>query len=151
MNEYISDPDGDSVEFAVEVDPNYIAKVTVTDGIFEINPLDYGTANIKVIASDDVGASVETSFSILVREGSEIVDVYPNPVYNNLYVRPGTEGSYKVVISNTAGGVLFNDTIELSPFSPLQVSMSEQPVGTYYVSVISQVDGTEYKGSVIKY
>lgn len=151
MNEYISDPEGGVINFTAEVDPDYIAEITIEGGIFDIRPLDYGVAEVKVTGADDVGASVEMSFNILVREGSEMVDIYPNPVYDNLYIRPGVEGLYKVFINNTAGGVLFDDTVELSPFSPLQIGMSERPVGTYYVSVVSVEDGTEYKGSVVKY
>ena len=97
-----------------------------------------------------MGDPFETEVKILVRDATEIVDVYPNPVYNELNIRPGDAGKYKIVVSNTSGGVLFNDTVNASPFAPLTLDMSTRPMGVYNISVTAE-DGTEFKTNVVKY
>lgn len=151
MNDYISDPDGEPLNFTFEVASESIASVVQTAGYFDIKSLAYGSTEVFVTASDAVGKSVELTFTVLVREGDTMADIYPNPVYKDLYIRPGVEGTYKIVVSNTAGGVLYNDVTEASPFSPLLINMVDQPVGVYNITIVSQEDGTEYKSSVVKY
>lgn len=151
MNEYIADPDGEPLTFEYQVAPTSLVSVSEAAGYFDITSKQYGVSTIKVVAKDAVGKSVEMSFQVLVREGENMVDVYPNPVYDNLYIRPGVEGEYEIIVSDVAGAVIFNDTLEASPFSPLTLNMLDRAVGVYNVYVKSVADGTEYKGNVVKY
>lgn len=151
MNDYISDPDGEPLNFTFEVSSENIASIVQTAGYFDIKSLAYGNTEVVVTASDAIGKSVELTFSVIVREGSVMADIYPNPVYDELHIRPGVEGTYKIVVSNTAGGVLYNDVIDVSPFNPFVMNVVDQPVGVYNILIVSQEDGSEYKGSVVKY
>lgn len=148
--DYITDTDGDSLSFTYELDKANVVSVRQTGSSFELTSLNYGSAVLTVIASDGVGDPFKTKVDILVRDASEIVDVYPNPVYDKLNIRPGDAGKYKIVVSNTSGGVLFNDTVDASPFAPLTLDMRDRPMGVYNISVTAE-DGTVFKTNVVKY
>ncbi len=148
--DYIADNDGDSLSFTYELNNANVVSVSLTGSSFELTSINYGSAVLTVIASDGVGDPFKTEVKILVRDATEIVDVYPNPVYNELNIRPGNAGKYKIVVSNTSGGVLFNDTVDASPFAPLTLDMSTRPMGVYNISVTAE-DGTEFKTNVVKY
>lgn len=152
LNEYIVDPDGDAVTFEYQVTPSSIVKITETaEGCLEIVSAQYGAATVKLTAKDDAGKKFEMTFQALVREGSNMVDVYPNPVYDNLFIRPGSEGEYLVKVSDASGAVIYNGTQVLSPFSPLTLNMLDRAVGIYNVYVKSVSDGAVYKSNVVKY
>ena len=148
--DYITDNDGDSLSFTYKLNNANVVSVSQTGSSFELTSINYGSAVLTVIASDGVGDPFETEVKILVRDATEIVDVYPNPVYNELNIRPGDAGKYKIVVSNTSGGVLFNDTVDASPFAPLTLDMSTRPMGVYNISVTAE-DGTVFKTNVVKY
>lgn len=148
--DYITDNDGDSLSFTYKLNNANVVSVNQAGSSFELTSINYGSAVLTVIASDGVGDPFETEVKILVRDATEIVDVYPNPVYNELNIRPGDAGKYKIVVSNTSGGVLFNDTVDASPFAPLTLDMSTRPMGVYNISVTAE-DGTVFKTNVVKY
>lgn len=150
MNDYIQDPDMEPLTFTFTMDNDFIASLNQTAGYFDIMSISTGTVNVTVTASDAVGSTVDMQFPILVREGSDIVDVYPNPVYDNMYIRSGEDGKYELKISNAAGAVIYNDVITSSPFNPFVISMKNNPIGVYSISVKAE-DGTEFKSTVAKY
>lgn len=150
MNDYIKDPDEEPLTFTYTTDNDYIASITQTSGYFDILSINPGIVNVIVEASDAVGSSVEMRFSVIVREGTELVDIYPNPVYDDMYIRPGVGGEYQLKISSAAGAVIYNGSVTSSPFSPFVISMKDNPIGIYNISVIAE-DGTEFKSTVAKY
>lgn len=150
MADYITDKDNDNITYTYMIDIDNIATIAQSGSYFDITALQIGTATMTLSASDGMGAPVEFKITILVRDGAQMVDVYPNPVYDVLNIRPGTDGKYKITITNTAGGIVANETVEVAPFSPFTVNMSERSVGVYNIRVIAE-DGTEYKTNVVKY
>lgn len=150
MAEYIVDTDGDPLTYGYTLSSEGIIDVVQTDNYLDITAMQYGAVTLTVSATDGVGDAAQFSMQFLIREGSNMVDIYPNPVYNDLHIRPGEEGNYEILISGPTGSVLFNDTVTVSPFNPLTVDMSKQAAGVYSVVIVSE-DGTEYKTNVVKY
>ncbi len=86
---------------------------------------------------------------MLVRDGSRPVDLYPNPVKDKLYVRPGSTQTADVTVSNKAGAVVLSaEGSTLDPFAPLTFDMKSLPGGVYYVTISGESGSETY--SVVK-
>ena len=115
-------------------DPD-VARTGISKNILTVTALGYGLTTISVTAKDACRETCTFSFRILVRDKSRPVDLYPNPVVDILNIRPGTDGSYAISISNKAGATVWSATVDAGPFRPLTVDLSGCSGGTYYVRI----------------
>ena len=108
-----------------------------------ITPLTYGTTTATITGTDVMGETVSTTFNIVVRDASQPIDIYPNPVVDTLYIRAGSDSQGHVRITSASGSTVFDDDISVSIFDPAAIDMSALPGGMYVLTV-------EYEGTVIK-
>ena len=96
----------------------------------------YGLTDVTLTATDARGEETSCTFSVLVRDGSQDVDLYPNPVKDFLNIRTGKPVTAEITVSNKAGAaVLTMKDAEMAPFAPLAIDMKNLPGGIYYVRV----------------
>ena len=145
LRDFFSDPDKDPLDYAIhfgsEARP---VRAEVSGNILNIRPVAYGTAPISIVASDFRGKSATISFTVLVRDASRPVDIFPNPVRDILTVRPGMEERIGIRILNASGAVIRSfGPAEAGPFSPLTLDLKSLPPGSYSVVL----DGDSVKGT----
>lgn len=143
MYEYFSDPDGEPLAISASSSNNSIAHVAVRGQNIIITPMSYGTTETTVTGTDALGETVSTTFNIVVRDASQPIDIYPNPVVDTLYIRAGSDSQGHVRITSASGSTVFDDDISVSIFDPAAIDMSALPGGMYVLTV-------EYEGTVIK-
>ena len=148
MNEYFSDPDGEALALSVDVTSFDVANIAINRQSLIITPMTYGSMTATVTGTDALGEKVSTSFGIVVRDGSQPVDIYPNPVTDTLYVRAGTDSQGHVRIVSGSGATVYDKDVSVSIFSPAAIDMGRMPGGTY--TVIVNYEGNEVKRNIVK-
>ena len=148
MNEYFSDPDGEALALSVDVTSFDVANIAINRQSLIITPMTYGSMTATVTGTDALGKKVSTSFGIVVRDGSQPVDIYPNPVTDTLYVRAGTDSQGHVRIVSGSGATVYDKDVSVSVFSPAAIDMGRMPGGTY--TVIVNYEGNEVKRNIVK-
>lgn len=148
MNEYFSDPDGEALALSVDVTSFDVANIAINRQSLIITPMTYGSMTATVTGTDALGEKVSTSFGIVVRDGSQPVDIYPNPVTDTLYVRAGTDSQGHVRIVSGSGATVYDKDVSVSVFSPAAIDMGRMPGGTY--TVIVNYEGNEVKRNIVK-
>ncbi len=133
--EYFMDPDDEPLRFTVANSAPHVVNVNENGGQLYIVSLAYGLARVTVTATDAMGLSVSQPFSVLVRDGSQEIDIYPNPVKDVVWIRTAEEQNSVVAIYNSAGIKVFENEGSISPFAPLKVDMSSFSAGVYSVTV----------------
>ena len=94
-------------------------------------------------------ASAEGQFKILVRDPAIDIQIYPNPVVQNLFIATGAEfAETEILIVSATGQKVFEGTERCNAFEPAVVDMSACAPGQYVAIV--RLDGKEFKQTVIK-
>lgn len=136
LSEYVSDPDGESLEYSVVSSDESVAKVSVSNGTLTVNSVAFGTSEIKVTATDALQKNVTASFKVVVRDGTKAADVYPNPVKDGkLYLRTSQHEDVDVFISGASGAVIYDGKTVADPFEPSVIDISGAVPGIYNVKV----------------
>ncbi len=137
LAEHFSDADGEDLKYRSRIlSGTKIVACDLSGSKLKVSAASWGSASVEVGAVDARGVKVKTTFSVLVRDGSQPVDIYPNPVKDKLYIRPADVQEADVTVSNKAGAVvLSSESTSLDPFSPLSLDMSSLPGGVYYVTI----------------
>ena len=86
----------------------------------------------------------------MARDGSQEVDLYPNPVVNQLNIRMGQEvdGNVEVKVYNTSGRLVIEQLVAVHPFEPGVLNMNQLSGGSYLI--ILKYEGREIKKSIVK-
>ena len=147
---HFNDPDGETLSYIISCEPEGIVSLSPSsNGIYTLNARTYGETLVKVAAKDARGASVETSFKVVVRDGKETLDLYPNPVVDYLNVRPAKEETLEVSVFSRAGAkICSSESTQADPFNPVRIDMSGVSAGIYTV-VIKSAEETSTR-SIIK-
>lgn len=148
MTEYVNDPDGEQLKYEVTASDAKIAYINPKGDRLIGTALGYGATNITVTAKDARGESVSFDFKVTVKDPSDPVSVYPNPVVD--FVNVGTLDLAETVVTivNSTGKVMYEGTSEVSGLEPARIDMSGYAPGTYSVNVA--FGGNEYKRTVVK-
>ena len=133
--DYFKDADGEELKYDVELDNKAIFNFAVNKDKFSLTPMAYGYCNVKVTGTDIRGEQVSQSFRVLVRDGNNLIDVYPNPVVDFLNVRTSEKAQAEVTIYNSVGAVVLDTDIEIDPFAPARIDMSSLSSGEYSVRI----------------
>ena len=148
MEDYVSDPDGEQLKYTISVSNAKVVNVTPRQDILYVTALAYGLVDVKVTASDVRGQSVEFDFKVLVKDPSDPLSLYPNPVKEFLNVSTVDLADTEIVISSSTGKVMYHDVMKVSALQPARIDMSSYVPGTYSVQV--RFGGKEYKKNVVK-
>ena len=149
LSAYFTDADGEPLNYTVaSSSTSIIVNTAVEGGKLNLQSHSLGQTTLTVTAKDAAGAAVEQSFRVLVRNGSTPLEVYPNPVKDNLYIRTAQAGDVAVKLVSTLGAVVYEGTLQSSPFDPASINCSDYPSGVYTLMV--EAGGESYKKTVVK-
>ena len=146
--DYFIDEDEEPLNYKITNSDESVVNVNYSKGIFYFTTLGYGYSDITITASDALGASVSQSFKVLVRDGNELVDIYPNPMMDYLYVRTSEEASASLKLTNSMGSTVYENKLAISPFKPAKVDVTGLAADIY--TVILDYNGTKATKTVVK-
>lgn len=148
MSKYISDPDGESLKFEVEVSNTKVAHVISKGNNVIITALGYGSTDVKVTGKDARGEKAEASFKVLIKDPSDPISVYPNPVVDFVNVGTLDEADTKITITSQTGKKVYDETVKASAFEPARIDMRDCAPGIYTMKVT--LGGKTYMETVTK-
>ncbi|MBP5337179.1 MAG: S8 family serine peptidase [Bacteroidales bacterium] len=136
LDEIFEDPDGEELDYALEVSGDSIVTGTIDGSTLTLTPRGYGLATVNIQAFDARRTSCTASFQILGRNEYVDVDVFPNPVVSVLHVRPASDRTVPVELVNASGTLVYSSpSVNMGPFSQLDIDMTEMAGGTYTLFV----------------
>lgn len=137
LSTYFMDEDGETLSYSYTVNPaGTIIKTECSGSNMNVKAFSYGSCTVKMTAKDASGRQASCSFKLLVRDGSQPVDLYPNPVVDKLNIRTPENTSLNISLSNKAGAIVLEErTIEAGPFDVSHLDMSGLESGVYYLKV----------------
>lgn len=146
--DYFIDEDEEPLSYQITNSDESVVNINYSKGIFYITAMGYGYSDITITASDALQKSVSQSFKVLVRDGNEPVDIYPNPMTDYLYVRTSEEASATLKLTNSMGSTVYDKKLEITPFTPAKIDVTGLAAGTY--TVILDYNGTKTTKTVVK-
>jgi hypothetical protein len=150
LSEHFADEDGETLKYSILSSAESVVKGTIAKDVLTLTSIGYGTAQITVTASDALGKTATAVFNVVVRDGSNAYDLYPNPVTDGkLYVRGAQADEVDVVISGASGTVVFDGKVSPDPFNPAVVDFTGFTSGVYNVKVTSR-SGKSFSQNVVK-
>ena len=148
MDEYLEDPDGEQLTFSISISDNKILHINPANNILHATVLSYGKADVSITASDSRGEKCVLTFTVLVKDPSKPLEMYPNPVVDFLNVSTLDAAQTRIVIASSTGQIVYDQTSSVSAIDPARIDMSELVPGVYSVTVT--FSGNEYKRTVVK-
>lgn len=148
MSEYVTDPDGEQLKYDITMSSATIAHITAKNDRLIGTSLGYGSVDVTVTAKDARGEKVVFEFKVTVKDPSDPLSLYPNPVKDYLYVGTLDMAETHIVVYNSTGRPMVSMTAQVSGTEPAQVDMRDYAPGVYTVKVT--FGGKEYKKNVVK-
>ncbi len=149
MKTFFADDDGEALTYEVaSSSTSIIVKTTFNGDMLTLQGNWFGTTTLTITAKDALGASCQTNFMVLLRDGKQDFDLYPNPVSDVLNIRMGEEQSVDIAIFAVTGAKMFETKGNVSPFNPVQVNTTAWSAGTY--TVIIKYGDKQIRGNVVK-
>lgn len=148
MDEYLEDPDGEHLKYAVSVSDKSVIHINPSDNKLHATVLAYGKADISITASDARGEKCVLTFTVLVKDPSKPVELFPNPVSDYLNVRTLEQKPTRIVIASSTGQIVYDETSEVSAIDPASIDMTACAPGMYSVNV--SFAEAEYKSVIVK-
>ncbi|MBE6232906.1 MAG: T9SS type A sorting domain-containing protein [Bacteroidales bacterium] len=148
MTKYVNDPDGEQLKYEAAVTNSKILHINAKGDNLIGTALNYGLTDVRLTAKDSREESVEFSFKVQVKDPSEPMSVYPNPVTD--YVNIGTLEMAETVISiyNSTGKLMYEETLQVSGMEPARIDMSAFAPGTYVIK--AEFGGWHYTQNIVK-
>lgn len=148
LTEYIFDEDDEQLEYTLQLN-NQVFTYRLEGDMLYITPTKAGRASITLTATDGYELFVKSNFKIIVRDESQMVDIYPNPVSNYMYIQSGVENlRVNVSIIGASGATVYTKALTVSPFNPGQIKLTDIDAGVYTVKVES--NGQESVSTIVK-
>lgn len=137
LSSAFSDEVPQMVKYTLSYDRSMLFLQELKDGTYRIMPLKYGRSDVDVIATDEGGNVSVCPFTVLCRDDSREVDLYPNPVKDILQIRMGREvsGSINVSLFDTSSRCIYDKAADISPTKPASIDLSSIGGGTYTVRI----------------
>ena len=136
LDSYFEDPDDEALDYSVTFSDGQVARQNLLGNMLHLFSAGYGLTKVTVTAFDARRASASATFQLLSRNAYQDFDVYPNPVTDYLYVRPGEERNLTIALYNLSGATVWSSSnASAGPFHPVAIDLREQPGGTYTLFV----------------
>lgn len=136
LDAYFDDADGETPSYTVSIDSFEGVQFELSGQNLTVRPDGYGMSTVTVTARDARRAQCEQSFRVLVRDCSRSVDIYPVPVSDVLYVRPGGEAYTDATLISKAGAQVAHEAGKVGPFEPLSINVAPLPAGSYTLKLL---------------
>ena len=148
MTEYVSDRDAEQLKYDITVVDPRVAYLTSKGDKLIGTALAYGSTDVTVVAKDARGEKVTFTFKVTVKDPSDPLSLYPNPVRDYLNVATLDLADTEITIANSTGKVMFHEVMKVSAQDPARIDMTSYVPGTYSVQV--KFGGKVYKKNVVK-
>lgn len=148
MTEYVSDPDNEQLRYDVLSSNPKVVHLNLKGDIITGTALGYGVVDITVTAKDAKGEKVDFAFKVQVKDPSEPLSVYPNPVTDYLNVGTLDEAETTISIFSATGQLVYEETSQVSGMNPARIDMRDCAPGTYSLKVV--FGGKEFKQNIVK-
>ena len=136
LSQHFRDPDGEVPTYSVSVSQAGVISSRLSGNNLSLGAEGYGLVKVTVTATDARGASCPATFLLLARDAFQEFDIFPNPVSDYLYVRPGKDRNLDISLYNQAGGLVYaSGSAAAGPFNPVAIDLRDQPGGTYALFV----------------
>ena len=148
MTQYVVDPDPEQLKYDVTVSNPTLAHIIAKGDKLIGTALGYGSADVNVIAKDARGEKVTFNFKVTVKDPSDPLSLYPNPVRDYLYIATLDLADTEIIITSSTGKLVYHETLKVSAQEPARLNLSTCVPGTYSVKV--KFGGKEYKKNIVK-
>ena len=148
MTEYVTDADAEQLKYDITLSSATIAHITSRGDNLIGTSLGYGSVDVTVVARDARGENVTFNFKVTVKDPSDPLSLYPNPVKDYLNVATLDMAETSIDIYNSTGKLVYSTVEQVSATEPLQIDMRDYAPGTYSVQVA--FGGKQYKKNVVK-
>lgn len=148
MTEFLSDPDGEVLKFDISISDNTILHINPSDNFLYATTLSYGLTDVIIVASDSRGLTCTLTFKVLVKDPSNPLVMYPNPVVDFLNISTMDVAETKITIVSSTGKTMYDETGDVSAFYPARIDMSSFAPGRYVVNV--SFGGNDYQRNIVK-
>lgn len=148
MAEFLSDPDGEVLKFDISISDNTILHINPSDNFLYATTLSYGLTDVIIVASDSRGLTCTLTFKVLVKDPSNPLVMYPNPVVDFLNISTMDVAETKITILSSTGRTMYDETGDVSAFYPARIDMSSFAPGRYVVNV--SFGGNDYQRNIVK-
>ena len=143
VNDYFDDEDKENLFAIVSVADRSVVSTTISSGNVTFTGKKVGKTTVVLTAADAKGESASQSFTLVVRDSSTDVDVYPNPAVDYINIRPAADAlDASVAIYNAAGTKVYEEDCVMGINSHFRVGVASLAPGRYAVEVKS--DGKLY-------
>lgn len=148
VDEYISDPDGESLKFEFSVSDPSIIHIVQSEGKFICTALKYGLVTVTATGRDVKGLKAETSFQVLVKDPSEPVELSSTTVTDKLTIRTSEIKPTYISLAGSTGKTVYENTLNVGAFALAEIDCRPFAPGIYRLMV--RFDGAEYSFRIIK-
>jgi hypothetical protein len=148
MTEHVSDRDPEQLKYDVIVSNPTLAHIVAKGDRLIGTSLGYGSTDVTVVAKDARGEKVTFNFKVTVKDPSDPLSLYPNPVRDYLYIATLDLADTEIIITSSTGKLVYHETLKVSAQEPARLNLSTCVPGTYSVKV--KFGGKEYKKNIVK-
>lgn len=148
MSEYIEDPDGEQLTYAINIGNKSVLHINPSDNILHATVLMFGTTDVTIVATDSRGLTSTLVFNVIIKDPSKPLEVYPNPVTDWLNISTLDVEPTEIVIVSSTGQTLFDTVQDVGAVEPARIDMSGFAPGRYHLTVV--FGGTEYERTIVK-
>ncbi len=143
LAEYISDPDGGDVSFQSIWTGSDIMDIYTSGSVISMKTKALGSGTMKVVATDDTGEHLITSFNVFVDHRTAVDSedyssflVYPNPTADLLNVEmDGVENTKVIVRISNAAGVEVQQFKQELLGGQMSINLESLTPGLYFLEV----------------
>lgn len=146
--DHVTDEDGGPLSVLLSIADRNVVSFVYADEVITFTGKALGITKVSLTVTDAKGASVQTSFNVVVRDSSKPYDLYPNPVTDWLNIRTPETSNCGVTLYSATGSQVYSGEGVSSIDEPLQVDMKNAAPGQYILRL--NLNGQEYQTSVIK-
>lgn len=155
LSQFFKDEDGETLNYTVSISSTNgtpstvkVADTSISGESLTINSANFGIAFVAVTATDFIGEQCTLSFMLLVRDGSQLIDIYPNPVVDFVNLRTSEEKNAAVSITSTTGATVYSDNVTIEPFNPTKIDIRHLSPGVYTINLT--IDSKTVNKSIVK-
>lgn len=148
VEDYISDPDGESLKFEFSVSDPSVVHIVQSEGKFIGTALKYGLVTVKATGVDVKGLTASTSFEVLVKDPSEPVELSATTVTDRLIIRTAEIKPTYISLTGSTGKIVYENTEDVGAFAPAEIDCKPFAPGIY--KLVVRFDGEEYSFRIIK-